>query len=79
MGQQARLPIREESISAFRRAWLVESECDAEALARSRAWLGRGRYRLAGSSPSTAHHAGIKIWLFDPASAASRKVHTVTN
>ena len=79
MGQEARLPIREDNMDGFRRAWLVESECDAKALSSSRQWLGRGRYTLAGSSPSTAHHAGIKVWLFEPGSrAASRQVYVVT-
>ena len=79
MGQKARLPMREEGMGAFRRAWLVESECDAGARAKSREWLGSGRYTLAGLSPSTAHHAGIRLWLFEPDSAVSRQVYSVTN
>ena len=79
MGQEARLPIRHESMGAFRRAWVVDSECDANALTRSREWLGNGRYTLTGSSPPTAHHASIRVWLFAPDSARSRRVHSVTS
>ena len=79
MGQKARLPIREATLEPFQRAWVVESECGEEGQARSREWLGKGRYALAGLSSSTAHHSGIRVWLFEPDSAATRRVYSVTN
>ncbi|HEU0284412.1 MAG TPA: glycosyltransferase family 39 protein [Sphingomicrobium sp.] len=79
MGQKARLPIRETTLEPFKRAWVVESECGEEGQARSREWLGRGRHTLAGLSSSTPHHSGIRVWLFEPEGAATRRVYSVTN
>ena len=79
MGQKTRLPIRETTLEPFQRAWVVESECGEEGQARSREWLGRGRYTLAGLSSSTPHHSGIRVWLFEPDGAATRRVYSVTN
>lgn len=79
MGQKARLPIREGSMRAFRRAWVVESECGKEALTTTWNWLGEGRRTVARTAPPTEHHAGIKLWLFEPNRAAKRPVYLVTD
>lgn len=79
MGEQARLPLAEAGLPPFARAWVVESECGADALARTRQWLGKGRWSLVRASPPTRHHAGIRLRLFEASAPQSRPVHVVTD
>ncbi len=79
MKQPTVMPARPAAMPAFRRAWLVESECGAEQRRLIGSWLGHGRWSAAFVSPATSQRAAIRIWRFDSERAAQRTVVEVTD
>lgn len=79
MKQPTALPTRPAAMPAFRRAWLVESECGAEQRRSIGSWLGPGSWSPAFVSPATGQRAAIRIWRFDSEQAAARNVVEVTD
>lgn len=65
------------TLPAFRRAWVVESECSPGQRRAVRTWLAQGQWTLAVDSPATDQRAGIRLWRVDTVPMEGRPILVV--